>query len=142
MLFRSEKTASEFVSAMEYSARGTWSNCNRSAQVIVEKIFRDEDLLKRVERERDSCRKMLLKRGKVFEETALKLNLPIVPFDSGFFACISCRKPSFVSSLLEKEGVFAVPLEKGLSFSVASINEDKIVRSVKATAKIFKEKDV
>lgn len=139
---KDEKTTEEFVSAMEYSARGTWSNCNRSAQTIIEKIFNEEELLKRVDREREGCRKMLLRRGKVFEETALKLNLPIVPFDSGFFACISCNKPSFVSSLLEGEGVFAVPLEKGLRFSVASINEDKIVRSVKATAKIFQEKDV
>ena len=48
-----------------------------------------------------------------------------MPFDAGFFISIPCSDPDAISAKLEKEGVFIVPLAKGLRVSVASISEDK-----------------
>lgn len=66
---------------------------------------------------------MLLARGKAFEEAAGKVGLEIVPFDAGFFVSIPCENPDEISRRLEKEGIFLVPLAKGLRVSVASVSE-------------------
>jgi aromatic-amino-acid transaminase len=68
---------------------------------------------------------MLLARGKAFEEEAAKVGLETVPFDAGFFVSIPCDNPDEISARLEKEGIFLVPLAKGLRVSVASVSEAK-----------------
>ena len=67
---------------------------------------------------------MLVKRGKAFEQTAVETGLKTVPFDSGFFISIPCKDPDAVGKELQKSGIFAVPLAKGLRISVASISEE------------------
>jgi len=66
---------------------------------------------------------MLVRRGKAFEKAAEEVGLAIVPFDSGFFASVPCANAEEVGQKLQKEGIFAVPLAKGLRISVASIPE-------------------
>ena len=68
---------------------------------------------------------MLLARGRAFEEEAAKAGLEIVPFDAGFFASIPCGDPDAVSAELEKQGLFTIPLAKGIRVSVASVSEEK-----------------
>ena len=67
---------------------------------------------------------MLLRRGKAFDEEAAKIGLVTVPFDAGFFVSIPCSDPDAVASKLEEEGIFTVPLAKGVRVSVASISEE------------------
>ena len=117
--------AEEFRRVCEFSSRGTWSNCARAGQSIIANIFADPDLLQKVNEERKEIRDMLLRRGKAFEEEAARVGLPILPFDSGFFVSIPCDDPDAISAKLEKEGIFLVPLAKGLRVSVASISEEK-----------------
>ena len=47
---------------------------------------------------------MLLERGRVFEEAAIKEGLNVVPFDAGFFACIACDKSDEISEKLAEKG--------------------------------------
>ena len=68
---------------------------------------------------------MLLARGRAFEEEAEKAGLETVPFDAGFFVSIPCDDPDAISAELEKQGLFIVPLAKGLRVSVASVSEEK-----------------
>lgn len=120
---KTEKIADEFKRVCEFSSRGSWSNSAKLAQVILSKIYADEDLLRRVNEERAQYRQMLIQRGRAFEEEAEKAGLAIVPFDAGFFASIPCENPDAVSRKLEAEGLFIVPLAKGLRVSVASVSE-------------------
>lgn len=136
-----KEIAEEFRRVCEFSARGSWSNCAKAAQSIIARIFADETLLEKVTAERAEIRQMLLARGKAFEEEAAKAGLAIVPFDGGFFVSIPCDDPDALSARLEKEGIFLVPLAKGLRVSVASVSEDKcrlipakIVEAMKAEA--------
>ena len=69
-----------------------------------------------------------LARGRAFEEEAAKVGLEMVPFDAGFFASIPCSDPDGISAQLEKQGLFIVPLAKGLRVSVASVSEEKCRR--------------
>ncbi|MBK5246804.1 MAG: aminotransferase class I/II-fold pyridoxal phosphate-dependent enzyme [Peptostreptococcaceae bacterium] len=116
--------AEEFKRVNEYSSRGSWSNCTRASQVVIAKIYASEKLLDKVNKERKSFRDMLVRRGKAFEKAAYEVGLEIVPFDAGFFASVLCENPDEVGKKLQEEGIFLVPLAKGLRISVASIKED------------------
>ena len=120
-----QEIADEFKRVCEFSCRATWSNSPKAGQVVIEKIFENEELLAEVRRERAEIRNLLLRRGKAFEEAAAAADLDILPFDSGFFATIPCRNAKEVSAKLEEEGIFLVPLAKGLRVSIASISEEK-----------------
>ena len=122
---KSQDVAEEFKRVCEFSSRGSWSNCPRAPQVILTKIYGNENLKRKVDEERKKFRDMLIRRGKAFESTAKEVGLEMVPFDAGFFASIPCNDPDAASALLEKEGIFLVPLSKGLRVSVASVSEEK-----------------
>lgn len=122
---KTQEIADEFKRVCEYSSRGSWSNSAKVAQVILSRIYGDAELLKKVNEERAHYREMLLARGRAFTEESERVGLKIVPFDAGFFISIPCKNPDEVSARLEKEGLFIVPLAKGLRVSVASISEEK-----------------
>lgn len=120
-----EEIADEFARVGEFSSRASWSNCSRAGQSIIANIYGDEELLAKVTQERKEIRDMLLARGKAFEEEAARVGLEMVPFDAGFFASIPCDNPDEVSAKLEKEGIFLVPLAKGVRVSIASVSIEK-----------------
>ena len=122
---KTREIADEFKRVCEFSARGSWSNCGKAGQSVIARIYADDALLAKVSEERAVIRDMLLARGRAFEEEAAKVGLAIVPFDAGFFASIPCDDPDAVSAKLEKEGIFLVPLAKGIRVSVASVSEEK-----------------
>lgn len=122
---KSKEVSEEFVRVCSYSSRGTWSNCARAPQTVIEKIFDDDLLLDEVSKERKEYRDMLIRRGKAFEAEAVNVGLETVPFDAGFFISVPCDNPDEVCAILEKKGVFIVPLAKGLRVSIASISEEK-----------------
>ncbi|MDD6647502.1 MAG: aminotransferase class I/II-fold pyridoxal phosphate-dependent enzyme [Firmicutes bacterium] len=122
---KTKEIADEFKRVCEYSSRGSWSNSAKVAQVILSRIYGDPGLLERVDSERAHYREMLIARGRAFEEEAKNVGLETVPFDAGFFISIPCDNPDEISAKLEKQGLFIVPLAKGLRVSVASISEEK-----------------
>ncbi len=122
---KTQEIADEFKRVCEYSSRGSWSNSAKVAQVILSRIYGDPGLLERVNEERAHYRDMLIARGRAFEEAAKEAGLETVPFDAGFFISIPCDNPDAISAELEKQGLFIVPLAKGLRVSVASISEEK-----------------
>lgn len=122
---KTPEIAEEFKRVCEYSSRGSWSNSAKVAQVILSRIYGDPGLLERVNEERAYYRDMLIARGRAFEEAAKEAGLETVPFDAGFFISIPCDNPDEISAELEKQGLFIVPLAKGLRVSVASISEEK-----------------
>lgn len=121
---KNEDVAEEFVLVNSFSARASWSNCPRAAMKVLSSIYEDEALLAKVKAERKKFCDMLVKRGKAFEQAATEAGLKTVPFDSGFFISIPCKDPDAVGKELQKSGIFAVPLAKGLRISVASISEE------------------
>lgn len=134
----SMEIADEFASVCEYSARASWSNAARSAQVLIENIYSDEDIRADVDCERDEFREMLQARGNRFAATLEDQGVDHVPFDAGFFACVATDRAQEISQELEKRGMFVVPLKKGIRISLASVSEDKCVKLAKAIADIMK----
>lgn len=137
-LAKSEEAAEEFRKVTEFSARSTWSNCNRSAQVVMGKIYSDPELLKKVSDERKIYRDMLLERGKAFEAALLEEGVRCVPFDAGFFATVETDAAAEVCAKLEEQDIFCLALPKGIRVSVASMSKEKCVKCAKAIAALMK----
>lgn len=133
-----EEDAEEFKRATEYSARSTWSNCNRSAMVVMGKIYSDPELQAKVDEERRIYRDMLLERGKTFEKVLNDNGVKCVPFDAGFFVTIACDDPATVGKKLEEQDIFCLALAKGIRVSIASISKEKCVKCAEAIAKLLK----
>lgn len=119
-----QEIADEFKTVCTFSSRGTWSNCNRAAMATLSNIYADEELLKKVTTERQKYCKMLVQRGKTFQKVANEIGLKIVPFDAGFFVTVPCENAEAVGLELQKQGIFTVPLGKGLRVSVACLSEE------------------
>lgn len=120
-----EEICEEFKNVMAFSGRGTWSNGTRSAQQILVNMYNDKSLKAAVDKERDDNRKMLLARGRAFEEAARECGLEMLPYDSGFFVSVPCSAPDAVGELMHKEGIFAVPLAKGIRVALSAVSEEK-----------------
>ena len=137
---KTREIAEEFKSVCEFSSRGSWSNCARAPQVILQKIYEDDRLLQKVMLERKNCRDMLLKRGAAFKKAAEEAGLEMVPFRGGFFATVPCEAPDKVSAQLETMGIFTVPFTKGIRVSLASVKEEKCRELPKAIVKAIESK--
>lgn len=120
-----KEIADEFKTVCTFSCRGTWSNCNRAAMATISSIYADEELLAKVTHERQKYCKMLVDRGQAFAASAKEAGLKTVPFQAGFFVTVPCENADAVGVELQKEGIFTVPVGKGLRVSVASIPEEK-----------------
>lgn len=131
---QTKEIAEEFVRVNQYSGRALWSNCNRAPMAAIKKIYEDPALLEKVNSERAFYRDMLLRRGKAFEAAAEEVGLEIVPFDSGFFISIPCDNAEEAAAKLREEGIFLIPLAKGLRVSIASVKEE-ICRELPAKIK-------
>jgi aspartate/tyrosine/aromatic aminotransferase len=135
---KNAEDAEEFRRAAEYSARSTWSNCNRSAMVVMGKIYSDPELQAKVDEERRMYRDMLLERGRVFEKTLNDNGVKCVPFTAGFFVTIACDDPASVGKKLEEQDIFCLALAKGIRVSIASISKEKCVKCAEAIAALLK----
>lgn len=129
-----KEIADEFKVVCSFSCRGTWSNCTRASMAVLSNIYKDQELLDKVDAERETHCRMLVKRGKTFQKSAQDAGLKIVPFDSGFFVTVPCENAEEVGLELQKSGIFTVPIGKGIRVSVASISEE---RCKKLPAKIL-----
>lgn len=133
-----QEEAEEFTKAVGYTSRSTWSNCNRSAQVVMGRIYSDDALQAKVDEERRKYRDMLLERGRVFEQTLRDNGVKSVPFTAGFFITVPADDPAGVCARLEEQDIFCLALAKGIRVSVASISKEKCIRCAKAMAELLK----
>ena len=135
---KSEEDTEEFRRAAEYSARSTWSNCNRSAMTVMGRIYADPELRAKVDDERRIYRDMLLERGRIFEKTLNDNGVKCVPFTAGFFVTVACDDPASVCAKLEEQDIFCLALAKGIRVSIASISKEKCVKCAEAIAALLK----
>jgi aromatic-amino-acid transaminase len=120
-----KEIADEFKTVCAFSSRGTWSNCNRAAMATLSNIYADEDLLAKVTHERQGYCRMLVERGHTFANVAKEVGLKTVPFEAGFFVTVPCENADEVGLELQKEGIFTVPVGKGLRVSIAAISKER-----------------
>ena len=120
-----EDLAEEFYYSCAHSNRGTWSNGTKGAMQVFTAIHSDDGLSEAFERERDIYRDLLEERGNTFLKSAQEVSLPITNYKGGFFVSIPYDDPVALSEKLIEDGLFVVPLQKGIRIALCAISEDK-----------------
>jgi aromatic-amino-acid transaminase len=122
----SKEQIEEFVNVNKVSCRSTWSNCSRGAMTTLNTIYQSEELLNKIQEERNYYYKMVQERGDVFTKEAEACGLNMVPYISGFFLSIPAKDSQKVCDKLHDDDIFCVPLAAGVRVAVCAVPLKKI----------------
>ena len=121
-------------SALAYSCRGTWSNCNTGGMAAIARILNNPELRARVDQERAALKGLLDRRSERWNELARAAKLRYPRYDGGFFTTVFCDDAPGVAARLKAEGIFVVPLSGALRVALCSVPERDIPRLVSVIA--------
>jgi aromatic-amino-acid transaminase len=134
-----EKERAMVESALSYSCRGTWSNCNRGGLAAVTRLLTDPELRRSCDAERDALKAKLRARVDAFNRLAKERALKYPRYDGGFFVTVFDDTPKEKAERMRAAGVFVVPqsLKTGggaLRVALCSVAEKDIAKLVDALA--------
>jgi aromatic-amino-acid transaminase len=96
-------------SALSYSCRGTWSNCNRGGLSAVTRLLTDSELARSCAAERDALKSSLRDRVERFNRLAHGRRLRYPRYDGGFFVTVFHDDAREKAAAMREAGVFVVP---------------------------------
>lgn len=117
---KTKEAQEEFFRINEFSARSRWSNINHAGLALVEKIILNDTLRTNFENELKDASFMLMERALMFMDEANKIDLHYYPYKGGFFLTVPCNGEKTYNNL-KKEGIFVVPLKKGIRISLSAL---------------------
>ncbi len=124
-------------SALSYSCRGTWSNCNRGGMAAVTRLLVDAGLSKACGAERDELKAVLQARVATFNELARGRGFTYPRYEGGFFVTVFHDDPVAKAEAMRTRGVFVVPQVRAtgqgaLRVALCSVAERDVARLVDA----------
>lgn len=127
ILSKNSEEVEEFFNAGNYQARNTWSNCNKAAITLIEKLDKNPSLIKEVEEEISVVVNLLKERADAFIKEADECGLKYYPFSSGFFLSIPCNNSDLVlDKLVEEENIYLIPVAGGVRVALCSMPVETI----------------
>lgn len=132
--------ADEFKLVAAFSSRGTWSNSTRPAMMALIKVFADPVLYQRLNDERASYQKLLVRRGNAFLQAAQEIGLETCPFSGGYFVTVPCKDADRVAEIMrEQDDIFVIPIGKGVRVAISAISEEHCKRIPAAIKKAMSQ---
>ncbi len=133
------KERSKVESALSYSCRGVWSNCNRGGQAAITRLLVDAPLGNACSVERAALKAVLLARVEAFNRAANGRGLKYPRYDGGFFVTVFSPRARAKADEMKARGVFVVPqaLDDGsgaLRVALCAVAERDVARLVEALA--------
>ncbi len=135
---KDEKVLEEFSRANKFSSRSKWSNTTNLGMNLISKIILDEKLLDKYIKEINYVSNLLNDRANLFKALAIKYNLHLLNYKSGFFLTIPTNHPWEVYEDLVKEKIHIIPMDKCIRVTLSSISMVEIERMVEVIARIIK----
>lgn len=96
-------------SALSYSCRGTWSNCNRGGLAAITRLLTDRHLADACHEEREALKASLFARVSAFNALARQRGLSYPRYDGGFFVTVFDSAPREKAAAMREKGVYVVP---------------------------------
>lgn len=128
-------------SALSYSCRGTWSNCNHAGQLAIAELLGDPTQRARADRERDVLRNLLLERVLAFNAAAQAAKLAYPRYDGGFFVTVFCKDGERVAARMRDDDVFVVPQAGGVRVALCSTPAADVPRLVESLSRALGAED-
>lgn len=124
-------------SALSYSSRGTWSNCNRGGLAAITRLLVDPELARACTAERDALKARLRARVDAFNRHAQERHLRYPRYDGGFFVTVFDERPRQKAEAMRARGVYVLPQGKdgaggALRVALCSVAERDVPRLVEA----------
>ena len=119
-------------SALSYSCRGTWSNCNRGGLRAITNLLKNPELAAACRAERDGMKDMLRKRVAAFNREAHARGLKYPRYEGGFFVTVFHADAKAKAAAMREQGVYVVPIAGALRVGLCSVAERDISRLVEA----------
>jgi len=134
---KTERQATD--SALSYSCRGTWSNCNRGGLAAITRLLVDPEMEKACDAEREGLKKLLSARVEAFNRHARERGLKYPRYEGGFFVTVFHDTPREKALAMKEKGVFVVPQVRksgggALRVALCSVAERDIGRLVETLA--------
>jgi aromatic-amino-acid transaminase len=120
--------------ALNYSCRGTWSNCNHLGMLTTTRLLSDADLRRTASREREALIGLLAARVTRFNEAAAAAGLSYPRYEGGFFVSVFTEDADRTAQAMKAEGVFVVPMQGAVRVALCATPEDEIPRLVESLA--------
>lgn len=117
-------------SALTFSCRGLWSNCNAGGMAAITKVLTEPALRERAVAERERSVSMLARRVARWNDLALAAGIKYPRYDGGFFTTVFCDAAADVAQRLRARGIYVVPQTGALRVAMCAINERQIERVV------------
>jgi aromatic-amino-acid transaminase len=130
-------------SALGYSCRGTWSNCNRGGLAAITRLLTDDEMAKQCAREREDLKQVLLTRVNAFNRHAQNGALRYPRYEGGFFVTVFTQRAKEKADALRARGVYVVPVavdgEHGaLRVALSSVAQRDIPRLVEELVRVMR----
>jgi aromatic-amino-acid transaminase len=128
-------------SALSYSSRGTWSNCNRGGLAAVTRLLTDPEMSRACTAERDALKRVLSARVEAFNDHAHQRGLRYPRYEGGFFVTVFHENPREKAEQMRAQGVYVVPQVAptggggALRIALSSVAERDVPRLVAALAR-------
>ena len=122
LLSKNKETVTEYFNASNYTARNTWSNCNKGMIRVLEEITKTPALQKEYDKELAGVVDSLDKRSKLFMKEAKEVNLKAYPYQGGFFITLPCNNNMVVlEKLVQEENVYLLPFDDSVRVAICSL---------------------
>lgn len=121
-------------SALGFSCRGTWSNCNHLGMLAITDMLEKPELRVRAETERARLVSLLGDRVVAFNSAAHRAGLLFPRYEGGFFVTVFTRDAEVTARTMRDSGVFVVPLTGAVRVALCSTPARDVPRLVDALA--------
>jgi len=119
-------------SALSFSCRGTWSNCNHLGMLAVTELLENPVLRARADAERERLRALLGERVAAFNRAAAKAGLRYPRYEGGFFVTVFTPDAEATAERMKSLGVYVVPMEGAVRVALCSTPLRDVPRVVEA----------
>lgn len=127
-----EAVRKRIASALAYSCRGTWSNCNHLGMLAITSLLAQPELAAAAAEEREKLRALLDQRVNAFNAAAHACGLDFPRYEGGFFVSVFTREPERAAARMRELGVFVVPIPGALRIALCSTPARDVPRLVAA----------
>lgn len=135
ILSKNEKNVIDLYNAANFTARNTWSNCNKGMVSFVHKMDTNSAYKEKLYASLDEVVFLLKSRSSIFLKEADEIGLKYYPYMSGFFITVPCKYPHEVVDELKRRKIYLLPTENSVRVAICSLP----VSDVKGLASTIKE---
>ncbi|MDD2492986.1 MAG: aminotransferase class I/II-fold pyridoxal phosphate-dependent enzyme [Bacilli bacterium] len=127
LLSKNKESVIEYYNAANYTARNTWSNCNKGMIRVLEEMTKSPALMAEYQQELDEVIAVLNTRAELFKKEAKQVGLQIYPYQGGFFITIPCDNNMLVlEKLVEEEKIYLLPFDNSVRVAICSLPQSDL----------------